>query len=177
MEGCGALRDCRYLLRSRHQVHPVVPGDHCIRPGRTVRAACLQPEPECLCGALGQVGEGGVPGQGDPLWRALAAASAGRICRTFPCRTESPREGQCPAVPSECKHPPRRACSMPRATGRPVTLLPSGGSVTTCHQMSAQTETKKRKTMRINEAGWLISVNAWLRLECPYLKLRLFLRV
>jgi hypothetical protein len=27
------------------------------------------------------------------------------------------------------------------------------------------------------EAGWLISVNAWLRLERAYLKLRLFLRV
>ena len=79
--------------------------------------------------------------------------------------------------------------------------------------MSAQTETKKRKTMRIKdvrqglhtlqgldgllhlykrlekrgralllclvcaEAGWLILVNAWLRLERAYLKLRLFLRV
>jgi len=27
------------------------------------------------------------------------------------------------------------------------------------------------------EAGWLILVNAWLRLERTYLKLRLFLRV
>ena len=115
--------------RSRHQVHPVLPSDHCIRPGRAARATCLQPEPECLCGALGQVGEGGVPVQGDPLWRALAAASPERICRTFPCRTESPREGQCPAVPSECEHPPRRACSMPRATGRTLALLPSGGGV------------------------------------------------
>ncbi len=71
------------------------------------RVACAQPEPERLCGALGQVGEGGVPVQGDPLWRALAAAGAERICRTFSCRTKSPREGQCPAVPSACKHPPR----------------------------------------------------------------------
>src|SRR6266571_8755098 len=91
---------------------------------------------------------------------------------------------------------------MPRATGRPVALLPSGGSVMAC-----------RKTMRIKdvrqglhtlvhtqgldgllhlyqrlekrsralllcllcaEAGWLILVNAWLRLERAYLKLRLF---
>jgi hypothetical protein len=34
-------------------------------------------------------GEGGVPVQGDPLWRALPAASPERICRTFPCRAES----------------------------------------------------------------------------------------
>src|SRR5450759_722862 len=46
--------------------------------GRAARAARAQPEPECLCRALGQVGEGGVPVQGDPLWRALPAASPER---------------------------------------------------------------------------------------------------
>src|SRR5207244_11360651 len=84
------------------QVHPVVSRDHCVRSSRTAGAACAQPEPECLCGALGQVGEGGVPVQGDPLWRAFAAASAERICRPFPCRTESPREGQYPALSCAC---------------------------------------------------------------------------
>jgi hypothetical protein len=34
--------------RSRQQVHPVVPGDHCIRPSRTTRVAGVQSEPECL---------------------------------------------------------------------------------------------------------------------------------
>jgi hypothetical protein len=51
--------------------------------------------------------------------------------------------------------------------------------------MSAQTESEApRKTGRAlllcllcAEAGWLILVNAWLRLERAYLKLRLFLRV
>ena len=66
--------------RSRHQVHPVLPSDHCIRPGRAARAARAQPEPECLCGALGQVGEGGVPVQGGSVRRALVAAGAERIC-------------------------------------------------------------------------------------------------
>ena len=88
-----------------------------------------QPELECLCGALGQVGEGGVLVQGDPLWRALPAARAEGIYRTFPCRAESSREGQCPAVPSGYEHSLRRACSMPRATGRTLALLPSGGSM------------------------------------------------
>ena len=60
--------------RSRHQAHPVLPSDHCVRSGRAARATRAQSEPECLCGALGQVGEGGVPIQGDPLWRALPAA-------------------------------------------------------------------------------------------------------
>ena len=98
--------------RSRHQVHPVVPGHHCVRSGRAARAACAQPEPECLCGALGQVGEGGVPVQGDPVRRALLAAGAERICRALPCRAESPGEGQRPAVPSGYGHQPRKGlCS------------------------------------------------------------------
>jgi hypothetical protein len=64
MEGCGALRDCRYLLYDRDtkytqsfraimasgQVEPLV------LPARSPNLN--------LCGALGQVGEGGVPIQG-----------------------------------------------------------------------------------------------------------------
>ncbi len=42
--------------RPRYQVHPVLPSDHCVGPSRTARAACPQPEPECLCRALGKVG-------------------------------------------------------------------------------------------------------------------------
>ncbi len=105
------------------------PSERSIRPGRAAGAARAQPEPECLCGAMGQVGEGGVLVQGDPLWRALPAASPERVCRTFPCRAESSGEGQRPAVPSGYEHPPRQVCSMPRATGRTLALLPSGGSV------------------------------------------------
>src|SRR2546430_6378298 len=145
-ERCGALRDGRYLLPDRDskytqsfraiiasgQVEPLMLpacspnlNAYAERWVRSVKEECLSK----------------VVLFGD----ALAAASVERICRTFPCRTESPREEQCPAVPSECKHPPRRACSMPRATGWPVTLLPSGGSVTACQQISAQTETKNGK--------------------------------
>src|SRR5436190_15647026 len=43
--------------------------------------------------------------------------------------SKSSREGQCPAVPSGYEHSLRRACSMPRATGRTLALLPSGGSM------------------------------------------------
>ncbi len=48
---------------------------------------------ECLRGTLGQVGQGRVPVQGDPVWRALVATGAERIRRPFPCRAESPGEG------------------------------------------------------------------------------------
>jgi hypothetical protein len=36
---------------------------------------------------------------------------------------------------------------------------------------------KKLECLLCAEAGWLILVNTWLRLERAYLKLRLFLRV
>jgi hypothetical protein len=59
MEGCGALRDCRYLLHDRDtkftQSFRAI-----IASGRVEPLA--QPELECLFGALGQISEGGVPG-------------------------------------------------------------------------------------------------------------------
>jgi hypothetical protein len=68
VEGCGALRDCRYLLHDRDakstQSFRAIIASGRVEPAHASRA---QPEPECLCGALGQVGEGGVLVQGDPL--------------------------------------------------------------------------------------------------------------
>jgi hypothetical protein len=99
--------------RSGHEIHPVVPGHRCVRSDQTARAACAQPEPECLRGALGQVGQGGVLVQGDPVRRALLAAGAERIRRTFPCGAESPGEGQHPAVSSGQAAPPRGVGAVP----------------------------------------------------------------
>ena len=59
IEGWGALQDCRYLLHdSRNQVYPVVPRHDCVRSSGTACAAGAQPGPECLFGALGEVGKG-----------------------------------------------------------------------------------------------------------------------
>ena len=103
----------RGTARSRHEVHPILPSDYFVRSGRTARAACPTPEPECLCGALGQVGEGGVPVQGGSLRRALATAGPERIRRikaraisccslgirrsvvTSPCNAVSASVGSC----------------------------------------------------------------------------------
>jgi hypothetical protein len=41
---------------------------------RGIGAACAEPEPECLRGALGQIGDRRVLVQGYPLWRAFATA-------------------------------------------------------------------------------------------------------
>ena len=81
MEGCGVLRDCRYLLHDRDTKYTrSFSGDHCVRWGRTARAAGTQPEPECLRGALGEVGQGGVLVQGDPFGeRSLRRATMSSI--------------------------------------------------------------------------------------------------
>jgi len=68
MEGCGALRDCRYLLHDRdtkytQSFRAIIASGRVEPPG----VACAQPELECLCGALGQVGQGGVFVQGGSL--------------------------------------------------------------------------------------------------------------
>ena len=102
MEDCGALRDCRYLLHDRdtkftRSFRAIIASGQ----DRTTRAAGTQPEPECLRRALGEVGQGGMPVQGDPLRRALVAAGAEQLCRPFPCRAESSREGQRLAISSE----------------------------------------------------------------------------
>jgi hypothetical protein len=63
MEGWGALRDCRYLLHDRDSKF-TVPRHHCVRSSGTACAAGAQPGPECLFGALGEVGKGRDPIQG-----------------------------------------------------------------------------------------------------------------
>jgi len=130
---------------------------------------------ECLCKVI-LFGE-----------RSLAA-SVERIYRTFPCRTESPREGQCPAVPSECKHPPRHGAQTETKSGtmriKDVrqglhTLLHTQGLDGLLH-LYKRLEKRGRALLLCLlcvEAGWLILVNAWLQVERAYLKLRLFLRV
>ena len=131
MDGCGALRDCRYLLHDRDTKYSQS-FRAIIASGRVEPLVLPARSPNLNAYAerwVRSVKEG-VLVQGDPLWRALPAASPERICRTFPCRAESSGEGQRPAVPSGYEHPPRRVCSMPRATGRTLALLPSGGSVT-----------------------------------------------
>jgi hypothetical protein len=40
--------------RSRYQVHPVLPSDHCVRSSRAAGVARAQPEPECLTALDGE---------------------------------------------------------------------------------------------------------------------------
>ena len=52
---CGALGDGRYLPHDRDSKYTqFFSGNFCVRPSQTSSAMCAQPEPECLCGALGQ---------------------------------------------------------------------------------------------------------------------------
>ena len=49
-------------------------------PEQTFQLLLTQPEPECLCGALGQVGQGGVVVQSVPLRRAFVAVGTEQLC-------------------------------------------------------------------------------------------------
>ena len=91
--------------------------------------AFVRTHAECLRRALGQIGQGGVPVEGDPVRRALLAADAERVCRTFPCRAKSPGEGQHPAVSSEHGPRPRGVGAVSRTIGRAAALLSSRGGV------------------------------------------------
>jgi hypothetical protein len=63
------------------------------------------------------------------LPRRLSSIDAERLCRAFPCRAESPGEGQCPAVSSGDGSALRGASAVPRAIGRASALLSSRGGV------------------------------------------------
>jgi putative transposase len=89
MEGCGTLRDCRYLLHDRDTKY--TQSFRAIIASGRVEPLALPPE--CLCGALGQVGEGRVPVQDDPLRRALPAARTKDNVLLFPRDTDVHREG------------------------------------------------------------------------------------
>ena len=56
-------------------------------------------------------------------------AGAERLCRPFPCRAESPGEGQRPAVSTGDGSAARGTREMPRAIGRASALLSSRGGV------------------------------------------------
>jgi hypothetical protein len=123
MEGCGALRDCRYLLHDRDTKYT-----------HSFRAIIASGQVELLVlparsPNLNAYAERWVRSVKEECLSKVAAAGARRICRALPCGAQSPGEGQYPAVPSACEHPPREARSMSRATGRTLALLPSGGSV------------------------------------------------
>ena len=124
MEACGVLRDCRYLLHDRdtkftRSFRAIVASGR-IKP---LALPARSPNLNGLCRTRGQVGQGGVLVEGDLVRRALLAAGAGRLCRPFPCRAESPGEGQHPLVPPGYGPPPRGTCAVPRAIGRASALL------------------------------------------------------
>ena len=109
MEGCGALRDCRYLLNDRDTKY-TQSFRAIIASGRVEPLVLPARSPNLNAHAerwVRSVKEELIV-QGDPLWRALTAPGAERICRTFPCRAKSSGKGQRPAVPSGYEHPPRQ---------------------------------------------------------------------
>jgi hypothetical protein len=93
MEGCGCLRDCRYLLHDRDT--KFTSSFRAIIASGRVKPLVLPPQsPNLNAYAERWVrsSEGGVFVENHSLWRALLAAGAERIRRALPCRAESSRE-------------------------------------------------------------------------------------
>jgi hypothetical protein len=130
MEGCGALRNCRYLLHDRDtkytQSFRAIIASGQVEPlALPARSPNLNAYSERWVRSV----EGGMPVQGDTVRRALLSTRAELICRTFSCGAKSSGEGQRFAVPSGYGYSSRGAGSMPRATGWALALLPSRGRV------------------------------------------------
>jgi putative transposase len=93
MEDCGVLRDCRYLLHDRdtkftRSFRAIIASGRIEPLALPARSPNLNAHAERWVRSVK-----GVPGQGNPVRRALIAAGAERIRRPFPCRTQSPGEG------------------------------------------------------------------------------------
>jgi putative transposase len=130
MEGCGALRHCRYLLHDRDtkytrsfraiiasgQVEPLV------LPARS-------PNFECLCGALGPVGEGGGPVQVVLFGERSLRRALSEYVEHFHAERNHQGKGNVLLFPRDtdiCREGPR---AKPRETGWALALLPSRSGV------------------------------------------------
>src|SRR5438034_8082127 len=139
MEGCGALRDCRYLLHDRDakytQSFRAIIASGLVEPFRL--PACSpnlnayaerwvrSVKEECLCKVI-LFGE-------RSLRRALS-----EYVEHFHAERNHQGKGNVLLFPRSANTRRGGACSMPRATGRPVALLPSGGSVTACRRLKTK---------------------------------------
>ena len=98
MEGCGVLRDCRYLLHDRdtkytQSFRAIIASGPLVLPARSPNLNAYAErwvrsvKEECLSKVI-------------LFRRALSAASPVRICRALPCRAQSSGEGERAAVSS-----------------------------------------------------------------------------
>jgi hypothetical protein len=109
-------------------------------------------KPECLCGALGQVGEGRSACKVTLFGERSLRRALSEYVEHYHAERNHQGKGNVLLFPRSANSRPDGHVQMPRAIGRPVTILPSGGSITACQQMSAQTETKSGNPMRIKDA-------------------------
>ena len=99
MEQWGLLAPGQYLIHDRD-------GKYCPafqqliddRRGETATTATAIAESECLCGAVGALGQGGVSRAAHPVWESVPPACAPRVCGALSSRAQSSGEGECPAL-------------------------------------------------------------------------------
>jgi hypothetical protein len=116
----GFLTHCRCLLHDpRRQVLSDVSRGDPSRQGKAPEVAGTQSEPECVCRALGTLGERGMPVAVDLFRRAFVASRLDRVYRPFPPRTESSGQREQASVSGTTRTGPtlpRGNCAMQRTT-------------------------------------------------------------
>jgi len=114
MQEWGFLSPGQYLMHDRDtKVLPRVSTDSLMMLGHAGPIAAAVAEFECLCRALGPLGQRRSAGPDDPLWRALPLACAQRVCRPFTIRS-----GRCFRVADRCQ---MRSPHASRWMTRPIT--------------------------------------------------------
>ena len=59
-----------------------------------IGTAGQEPKPECLCRTLGEIGQGRMSLEADPIWRAVAQTGIASLRVALSPGEESPRQGQ-----------------------------------------------------------------------------------
>src|SRR5215469_1670735 len=100
-----------------------------MRASKDLAAPCPESEPECSCGALGQIGEGRMSVQADPLRRSLIEAGTQRIYSALSCRTQPPGKRERLTVSRNHRFSPGGFGTVPGTTRRVATVLSSASGM------------------------------------------------
>src|ERR1700730_6851635 len=117
------------FARSRCQVLLGIPGDPGSRGCEVSATPPAQSKLECFCGALGAIGQRGVPVQADFVRGNFFEESASPIPRALSYRTQSPGEGERSVIPL-CRGTAEESGGIDRVSGAPrrsSQVLPPAG--------------------------------------------------
>jgi transposase len=116
--------------RPRCEVLPIISRTDQDRRRESTSVASKEPESELVRGTLGEVGQGRMFVEADPVWRIVAAASAAAIHRTLPRGAQPPGQRQSDLVSfADGGKKEHGSSAVSRTTGRPAEILREGSGI------------------------------------------------